>query len=104
MPAARPTKTCSLPGSAARAPRPPRGARSGLGRGARQEDEPRAVVPGRGEAPAERGALAGEESVRHLDQDAGAVSRVGLTAAGAAVEEVLEHLESLADDGVGLPP
>jgi hypothetical protein len=40
--------------------------------------------------------------MRHLDQDAGSVSRIDLAAACAAMEEVLEHLEGLADDGVGL--
>ncbi len=74
-----------------------------LGRVAGQEYEAGAVVPGCGQGDAELAALPGEEGVRHLDQDAGAVSGIDLTPAGSAVEEVLEHLEGLADNGVGLP-
>ncbi len=36
----------------------------------------------------------------HLQQDAGAVTRVDLAAAGAAMVEVLEDLDALFDDGV----
>jgi len=36
--------------------------------------------------------------VRHLEQDAGAVAGVGLTAAGAAMVEVLQHLNRLLQD------
>jgi hypothetical protein len=70
---------------------------------ARQEHEPCAVMLRGRQADAKRGALAGEEGVRHLDEDAGAVSRVDLAAAGPTVQQVLQDLERLADDGVGLP-
>jgi hypothetical protein len=40
----------------------------------------------------------GEEGVRHLDQDAGAVAGVGLAAAGAAVVQVHQDGERLLDD------
>ena len=49
-------------------------------------------------------ALLGEEAVRHLDQDAGAVAGVLLAAAGAAVLEVQEDLEPLLDDACDLRP
>ena len=77
-----------------------RAAPGGLPRITRKEDESGAVVPGRGQVDAERCALAHEEGVRHLNEDARAVARIDLAAAGAAVEEVLEHLEGLGDDGV----
>src|SRR6266545_3924545 len=47
-------------------------------------------------------ALADEEGMRHLDQDAGAVSRIDVAAAGAAVHQVLQHRQGLAYDRVGL--
>jgi hypothetical protein len=53
---------------------------------------------------AERRAFAGEEGVGHLDQDARTVPGVDLAPAGPAVQEVLQHLQGLADDGVGLSP
>ena len=77
-------------------------ARRGLRGIARQEHEPGAVVAGGGEGDAEAAALAGEERVGHLDHDARAVARVRLAAAGAAVEQVLQHGERLAHDGVRL--
>src|SRR5262249_59168655 len=52
----------------------------GLGRIPRQEDEAGSVMPRGREGNAERRALAGEEAVRHLDQDARAVPRIGLAA------------------------
>src|SRR5262249_30721613 len=76
----------------------------GLGRITRQEDEAGSVMVRGREGDAERRALASEEGVRHLDQDARAVPRIDLAAAGPAVQEVLQHLQSLADDGVGLSP
>ena len=77
-------------------------AAGGLARVAGQEDEAGPVVTGGGQGEAEPAALAREEGVRHLDEDARAVPGVDLAAAGAAVEEILEHLESLVHDGVGL--
>jgi hypothetical protein len=71
---------------------------------ARQEDETGPVLPGRGQDDPQPGALAAQERVGHLEQDARAVARVRLAAAGAPVQEVLEHGERLDDDVVGLPP
>ena len=71
---------------------------------ARQEDHAGAVLLRGREVDAElRGVLA-EELVGHLDEDAGAVARVDLAAAGPAVEQVDEHLEGLADDRVRARP
>ena len=58
---------------------------------ARQEDQAGPVVTGGGQGDAEPAALAREEGVRHLDEDARAVPGVDLAAAGSAVQEVLEH-------------
>jgi hypothetical protein len=41
--------------------------------------------------------------MRHLNEDARAVTGIDLAAAGAPVEEVLEHLQGLAHDGVRAP-
>ena len=38
--------------------------------------------------------------MRHLQEDAGAVTGVDLAAAGAAMIEILEDLDALLDDGV----
>jgi len=45
-----------------------------------------------------------QKGIRHLYEDAGAVSRIGLTAAGAAMVEVKEDRQRLADDLVGFFP
>ena len=45
-----------------------------------------------------------EKLLRHLDQDAGAIARERIAAAGAAMREVFQHLEPLPDDLVALPP
>ncbi len=79
-------------------------ARLRLLRIAGKEDQPGPVVPGRGKGEAQAPRLALEEGVRHLDEDAGAVAGVDLAAAGPAVEQVLQHGEGLAHDGVRLPP
>ena len=42
-----------------------------------------------------------EELVRHLDEDACAVTRARVCTSGAAVAEVDQHLEALVDDFVG---
>ncbi len=42
-----------------------------------------------------------KEGMRHLQQHAGAVARIDLTAAGAAMIEILEHLDRLLQDLVG---
>src|SRR5262249_23272640 len=69
----------------------------GLGR---QEDHADAVPVGRRQRDARRRALPAEERIGDLHQDAGAVARQRITAAGAAVREVLEHGERLPDDVV----
>jgi hypothetical protein len=71
---------------------------------ARQEDDAAAVLPRARQRDAGLAAHLVVEGVRHLDQDAGAVARVDLRAAGAAVVEVLEHLDRLLDDAVRLVP
>ena len=67
---------------------------------ARQEDVADAVLAGRRQADAEGVGRLAEEPIGRLDQDAGAVTRVGLAAARAAVLEVDEDLEPALDDGV----
>ncbi len=51
----------------------------------------------------EPGAFAAKEGVRRLDEDAGAVAGVLLAAAGAAVFQVVQDLQTVADDVVRLP-
>ena len=75
-----------------------------LGGIARQEDQADPVVTGGGKRDAEPAALAGQEGVGHLDGDARAVPGIDLASAGSAVQEVLEHGEGLAHDGVRLSP
>ena len=53
-----------------------------------------------GKLEAELLALAREELVWNLDEDAGAVAGFGIAAAGAAMRQVEQHLDSLADDVV----
>ena len=45
-------------------------------------------------------AFAGEEFVRNLDQDAGAIAGFWIAAAGAAMRQVEQHLDSLLDNVV----
>ena len=49
-------------------------------------------------------ALAAQEGVRELDQQAGAVAGLGIAAASAAVLRVDQHLDALGHDLVGLLP
>jgi hypothetical protein len=69
----------------------------------RQEDEPGAVFPGRRQGDAERRRDLSEEAIGNLDEDAGAVTGVGLAAARAAVQQVDQHLQPLLDDAVRAP-
>ena len=68
----------------------------------RQEGHAHAVRPRLRQLEAELGALAGEELVWNLDQDAGAVAGLRVAAAGAAVGQVDKNLDSLADNVVAL--
>ena len=72
------------------------------GRVPRQENDAAAVLARDRQLDARLPAHLFVEGVRHLDQDAGAVARVDLGAAGAAVVQVLEHLDRLLDDPVRL--
>ena len=65
-----------------------------------QEHHADAVLAGRRQGEAQRGALAREELVRNLDQDAGAVAGFRIAAAGAAVRQVDQDLYALDDDVV----
>ena len=71
-----------------------------LARIAGQEDVAHAVLSGRRQADAERVRDFPQKSIGRLNQDAGAVTGVGLAAARAAVLQVDEHLEAALDDGV----
>ena len=60
-----------------------------------QKDHADAVLARRGKRKTEIGALAGEELVRNLNEDAGAVAGFGVAAAGAAMSQVDEDLDAL---------
>src|SRR4029077_6601094 len=66
----------------------------------REEDHSDAVAPGGGESDPLRRALAAEERVGHLDEDAGTVAGQGVATAGATMGQVLEDGERLLDDVV----
>jgi hypothetical protein len=68
----------------------------------RKEGHAHAVFPGRGQREAQPGALAREEPVRNLDEDAGAVAGFRVAAAGSAVRQIDQKLDSLDDDVVRL--
>src|ERR1700737_2600477 len=59
----------------------------------RHEDHPDAVLARSGQSEAELFALLDEEFVRNLHQDARAVSRQRVASAGAAMCQVVEHLQ-----------
>src|SRR5207245_4156013 len=69
----------------------------------RQEHEPAAVLPRRRQGDPQAIALAPQELVRHLEQDAGAIAGIRLAAARAPVQEVDENLERLAHNRVRPP-
>jgi len=71
---------------------------------ARQKHEAGSVASLRRQADAERRRDLAQEAVGHLNQDARAVSGVRFAAAGAAVQEVDQHLQAALDDGVGARP
>jgi len=66
-----------------------------------QKGHTNAVFAFGGEGEAEVGALAGEELVGNLDEDASAITGIGVAAAGSAVCEVDEDLDAFGDDVVG---
>ena len=63
---------------------------------------PDAVLARRRQRKAQRRAFAREKLVRNLNQDAGAVAGFRIAAAGAAMRQVDEDLQSLGDDVVRL--
>ena len=75
-----------------------------LGRVGRGEERTDAVVFGLGQLDPQRPAPRDEELVGDLDQDAGAVAGVVLAAAGAAVVQVDERRQAVADQLVRFPP
>ena len=69
----------------------------------REIDETGAVLAGFGERDARGLGNFGEKFVRHLDEDARAVTSIGLAASGTTVVEVGENLECVGDDFVRFP-
>ena len=67
-----------------------------------QEAHGHAVCARLWQADAQFGAFARKEVVGNLNEDAGAVAGLRVAARGAAMGEVDEHLEALADDFVAL--
>ena len=67
---------------------------------ARQEHRAHAVLAFGRQRHAEAARFLAEKLVGNLDQDAGAVAGVDLAPAGAAMQQVDENLQRLADDGV----
>jgi hypothetical protein len=45
-----------------------------------------------------------EKSIRHLHQNAGAISRIGLAATGAAMVQIDQNRQGLLNDGMGTFP
>jgi len=66
----------------------------------REEDHCHAVLAGAGKLNAKFAAFAGEENVRNLDENAGAIARLGIATRRSAMSEVNENLEPFADDVV----
>ena len=73
-----------------------------LGRVARHEDQAAAVLARLGQLDMRLPGSVLEEEVRHLHEHAGAVASVGLAATGATMVEVLQDLDGLPEDVVGL--
>ena len=70
----------------------------------RQEQRADGVVAGRRQCEAELGRLLGEELVRHLHQDAGAIAGARIGADRAAVLEIEQDRQRILDDLVRLAP
>ncbi len=68
-----------------------------LGRSAGQEQERHAVVAGSRQPIRKRHEVGSKELIRQLHENAGAVSRVLIATAGAAMLKVLEDLEPTLD-------
>ncbi len=68
----------------------------------RQEDHADAVLTRSGQRDAELGAFLLEEAVRHLHENARAVAGVLLATTGAAMFQVVQNLQRIADDAVRL--
>jgi hypothetical protein len=68
----------------------------------RQESHAYGVLAGRRQFESENRALASKKLVRNLNQDAGAVTSFGIAAAGAAMGEIYQDLDSLLDDLMAL--
>ena len=66
----------------------------------RQEGHADPVLARGRQGEAELGAFAGEEFVRNLDQDARAIAGFRIAAAGAAMRQVDENLQTLDDNVV----
>ena len=75
-----------------------------LPRISRQVHHAHAVLTGGRQGDAHTLSLAGQELVRHLDEDAGAIARVGFAAARAAVVQIPKNLEPLLDHRMSLGP
>jgi hypothetical protein len=75
-----------------------------LGRVARHKNEATGVAAGfrQGDVSILGGVL--KKAVRHLHQDAGAVARVDLATASAAMVEVLQNLDGVTQDGIRFAP
>ena len=69
-----------------------------------QKHQARAVITRLRQQNIQLAAFAFEKTVRNLQQDTGAITGIDLAAAGAAMLQVLEDGQGLADDGVRLAP
>jgi hypothetical protein len=63
-----------------------------------QEDEPRAVAAFGGQADTKAHRLVAQEAIRHLHEDARAVTGIDLAAAGAAMQQIDQQLQRLLHD------
>src|SRR3954471_5141716 len=70
---------------------------------ARQEHHADAVLPRRRKLDALLRHFLAIETIRNLDQEAGAIRKLRIPPHRAAVREVAQHREALLDDGVRLP-
>ena len=66
-----------------------------------KEDHPHAVLTGRGQRKTQAGTFGLEKRMRNLDQHAGAIARLGIAPASAAVRQVDQDFDSLHYDVVG---